>query len=315
MSTLTTDTRTGTHTRHDAHEGKDHDESGSHGGSYLKFFAMIGTSTALMLGLMFLNTYRIEHLFWSETRFYMTFVMGATMAVVMLAFMLGMYRNRMANIAIFAGSVVVFAVALWLVRSQETVQDRSFMSAMIPHHSIAIMTSTRSELSDPRVQQIASEIAAAQDREISEMRYMIADIAANGEAPADFPLGKAEGPAPEGSVAEALSRPVIAHLSPEPVSAEEAERTLGAAPQCTFRRSETRDPVFSVAASGDAVMKISGTLVTLSGTATQTPEGSWDTEGARMTVTPGIDGWEHLIFELTGDQPLQVGMAGIWACS
>mmetsp|Transcript_1309 Transcript_1309/g.2631 ORF Transcript_1309/g.2631 Transcript_1309/m.2631 type:complete len:160 (-) Transcript_1309:2498-2977(-) len=149
-----------------------HDNSKAYG----RFFAMIGTSTAVMFGLMYLNTYAFDHVFFSETRFYMAFVMGAVMAVVMLTFMLGMYRNKAMNTAIYLGSVVIFAGALWLVRSQETVQDVSWMRAMIPHHSIAILTSERAEISDPRVQQLASEIIEAQRREIDEMNALIADL-------------------------------------------------------------------------------------------------------------------------------------------
>ena len=146
------------------------------GPSYGRFFAMVGTSTAIMFGLMYLNTYALGHVFFSETRFYMTFVMGAVMAVVMLSFMLGMYRNRAANIAIYAGSALVFAVSLWLVRSQETVQDVAWMRAMIPHHSIAILTSERAEITDPRVQELATSIIEAQRQEIEEMKALIADL-------------------------------------------------------------------------------------------------------------------------------------------
>ena len=147
-----------------------------HSGSYGRFFAMIGTSTAIMFGLMYLNTYTLEHVQFSETRFYMTFIMGAVMAIVMLTFMLGMYSNKALNAGIFAVSGIVFAVALWLVRSQETVEDVSWMKAMIPHHSVAILTSERANLSDPRVQKLASEIIEAQRNEIAEMEGLIADL-------------------------------------------------------------------------------------------------------------------------------------------
>ncbi len=143
---------------------------------YLKFGAMIATSTLAMFGLMYLNTYASEHVFYSETRTYMALVMGATMAVIMLVFMLNMYKNKIANIAIIAASVIVFAVSLWLVRSQTTVEDVSYMRAMIPHHSIAILTSERANISDPRVRQLADEIIEAQRREIAEMRALISDL-------------------------------------------------------------------------------------------------------------------------------------------
>lgn len=151
-------------------------------GSYRRFGAMIVTSTAAMFGLMYLTTYALDHVRWSETRFYMAFVMGATMAVIMLGFMLGMYKNRVVNAAIAAGSVVVFALALFLVRSQETIEDRSYMKAMIPHHSIAILTSERANIDDVRVRELADGIIEAQRREIAEMEWLIDDIAENGAA-------------------------------------------------------------------------------------------------------------------------------------
>lgn len=146
--------------------------------SYWRFAAMIATSTVVMYGLMYLNTYAFEHVFWSETRVWMALLMGATMAVVMLSFMLGMYAKRGLNLAIFGSAAVVFALSLWLVRSQATIDDVDFMKAMIPHHSIAIMTSERAQISDPRVRKLADEIAEAQRREIAEMRYLAADLEA-----------------------------------------------------------------------------------------------------------------------------------------
>lgn len=144
--------------------------------NYVKFGAMIATSTAVMLGLMYLNTYALDHVFFSETRFYMAFVMGATMAVIMLLFMLNMYKNWKVNAGILIGSVIIFAGALWLVRSQETVEDVSYMKAMIPHHSIAILTSERAHISDPRVRKLADGIIEAQRREIEEMKALIKDL-------------------------------------------------------------------------------------------------------------------------------------------
>lgn len=144
--------------------------------SYWRFAAMIATSTVVMYGLMYLNTYAYEHVYWSETRAWMALVMGATMAVIMLGFMLSMYPNRMINLCIFGGSVVVFAFSLWLVRSQATVDDVGYLKAMVPHHSIAIMTSKRSQITDPRVRKLADEIIEAQEREISEMKYLAREL-------------------------------------------------------------------------------------------------------------------------------------------
>ena len=137
---------------------------------------MIAASTVVMFGLMYLNVYESAHIFFSETRLYMALVMGAAMAVVMLGFMLGMYSNNRLNVGIFVGSIVLFAVALWLARSQSTVDDVSWMKAMIPHHSIAILTSERANISDPRVQKLADQIVESQRREIAEMKALILEL-------------------------------------------------------------------------------------------------------------------------------------------
>lgn len=149
-------------------------------GSYARFGAMILCSTAVMFALMYLNTYAAAHVHFSQTRAWMALVMGAAMAIVMLAFMRGMYSDKKRNTAIFGGALIVFAAALWLVRSQATVDDVSFMRAMIPHHSIAIMTSERAGIEDARVRRLADGIATTQRREIAEMEALIADIERNG---------------------------------------------------------------------------------------------------------------------------------------
>ncbi|QPC88825.1 DUF305 domain-containing protein (plasmid) [Mesorhizobium sp. NBSH29] len=144
--------------------------------SYARFGAMIFTSTIVMFVLMYINTYALDHVFFSQTRAWMALLMGATMSAIMLAFMLKMYSNKGANFAIFVGAAAAFAVSLWLVRSQETVSDVSYMRAMIPHHSIAILTSERANMSDPRVRKLADEIVGAQRREIDEMKALIQDL-------------------------------------------------------------------------------------------------------------------------------------------
>ena len=144
--------------------------------SYTRFLAMITTSTIIMYGLMYLNTFSLDHVYFSGTRAYMALYMGAVMAVVMLAFMWGMYKNTAANIAILLVSALLFAGSLFLVRSQQPIADVAWMKAMIPHHSIAILTSSRANISDPRVQTLANEIIEAQRREIEEMQRLIADL-------------------------------------------------------------------------------------------------------------------------------------------
>ena len=137
---------------------------------------MIGTSSVLMYLAMYLNTYSFDHVLFSEMRLYMNLLMTAIMAVVMLWFMRHMYTNKKTNRLIVGGSIGLFLIALFLVRSQTLVDDVDYMEAMIPHHSIAILTSEQAQITDPRVRELADEIIAAQRREIDEMKSLIEDL-------------------------------------------------------------------------------------------------------------------------------------------
>lgn len=282
--------------------------------SYTRFALMILTSIVVMFILMYLNTYAWEHVFFSETRAYMAIMMGAVMAVVMLAYMLGMYANKGLNIAIFAGAIIVFGLTLWLVRSQVTVSGPSFMRAMIPHHSIAIMTSGRARIEDPRVAKLADEIIAAQRREIAEMRYLIADISRGNVAESVYRDPAAE----PGTVADALSNTLISQLDLVPMPADEADQVLQTAASCGFNPSPEADPILWVNEGGEAAMKLNGALINLEADSEpQDGAASFSAPGTTVTVRQlGEEAdWRQnaeLVFEL--DQGLRVGYRGFYAC-
>ncbi|WP_396595521.1 DUF305 domain-containing protein [Brevundimonas sp. R86498] len=155
--------------------------------SYRRFALMIVVSTIIMFGLMYLNTYQLAHVRFSETRAFMAVVMGAAMGLIMLGLMFDMYPDRRKNLAILGGCGLIFAAALWLVRSQTTVDDVAYMKAMIPHHSIAILTSEHAQIRDPRVRDLADRIRQTQLEEIAEMEGLIAAIEAR-PTPDDAPV-------------------------------------------------------------------------------------------------------------------------------
>lgn len=143
-------------------------------GNYSKFIIMLFTSFIAMYITMYLNTYQFDHVYFSLTRFYMTCLGISAMSLIMFFAMRKMYRNMRKNITIILGSVVLFVSALVLVRIQKPIiGDVLWMKAMIPHHSIAILTSERAEIKDPSVKKLANEIIEAQQKEILEMKMMI----------------------------------------------------------------------------------------------------------------------------------------------
>ncbi|WP_423818121.1 DUF305 domain-containing protein [Salinimicrobium sp. TIG7-5_MAKvit] len=153
-------------------EDKKQDKMGK--SNYRNFFLMLGLSFVAMYITMYMNTYEWDHIYFSLTRFYMACLGISAMAVIMLSLMLKMYKNKKKNIAIYVGSLILFVSALGLVRAQQPIiGDVLWMKAMIPHHSIAILTSKRAEISDPEAKKLAEEIIEAQVREIAEMKKII----------------------------------------------------------------------------------------------------------------------------------------------
>lgn len=140
---------------------------------YIKFVTMLLLSFVAMYITMYLNTYDIEHVYFSLTRFYMSCLGISVMALIMLLCMKNMYMDKKKNTAIIFGSIVLFASSLTMVRTQTPIGDVLYLKAMIPHHSIAILTSKRAAIKDPEVRKMADGIIKAQEKEIAEMKACI----------------------------------------------------------------------------------------------------------------------------------------------
>lgn len=146
-----------------------------------RFAAMIATSTFIMFFLMYQLIYSFDHALFSVNRTIASLVMGCVMTVVMLSFMWSMYRGVGIKIAVLVLATAIGLILLSMNRAQAVVGDVTFMKSMIPHHSIAINSSRKASISDPRVRELADEIIEAQVREIAIMQLLLDDIAQNGE--------------------------------------------------------------------------------------------------------------------------------------
>lgn len=160
---------------------------GMHGGRdpYLRFAGMIATSTVVMFVLTYTNVFDIAHIRFSQERLYMAILMGSAMAIVMMVWMWKMHPDRLRNVAIIGGAAVIGVAAFLFSQTQTLVYDVNYMRGMIPHHSIAILTSERAGIEDVRVRALTNEIVEAQRREIAEMEWLIRDIEENGPAATD----------------------------------------------------------------------------------------------------------------------------------
>ncbi len=187
-----------------ASQGGDAQRSAPRPRPYLRFGAMIATSTVVMYALTYTNLFSLGHARWSEERAYMAILMGSAMALVMLAFMAGsMYTSRRANVGVVAAALVIGGTAFTLSQTQALVGDTAYMRGMIPHHSIAILTSERAQIHDLRVRELADGISSTQVEEIAEMEWLIDDIDRNGAA--TTPREAASRPVPDFSTSTPAS--------------------------------------------------------------------------------------------------------------
>ena len=144
--------------------------------NYKKFLLMLSISFIIMYFAMFLNVASLNHIYLSLTRFYITLLMVAPMSLVMIFSMREMYQDKKLNKIIIILSVLVFILALILLRTQTPISDEQYMKAMISHHSSAILTSENANLQDEEVKELARNIIEAQEREINQMKEILSRL-------------------------------------------------------------------------------------------------------------------------------------------
>src|SRR3546814_3800719 len=101
----------------------------------IRFGAMILTAMVIMYWVMFVGSWEWSHIRFSDSRVFMAIKMGGTMVLIMLGWMLNMYKNTKANIAIIAADAVLIGAGVFLDRSQILVNDTGNMNATSLTHT------------------------------------------------------------------------------------------------------------------------------------------------------------------------------------
>lgn len=138
-------------------------------GNYGKFMLMLGLSFLVMYAVMFSNVAEVSHISLNLNRLYMTILMVAPMALIMLWVMRSMYSDKKLNTIITVMSIVATLGAFIALRNQAYVGDKAFIHSMIPHHSSAILVSEEARINDPELKKLAEEIIRTQKEEIAQM--------------------------------------------------------------------------------------------------------------------------------------------------
>jgi uncharacterized protein (DUF305 family) len=140
---------------------------------YKTFFIMLSISFLIMYSVMYLNVDKPDHIYLSVNRLYMALLMVSPMALVMLGMMRNMYKNKKTNRVIILSSILIFVIALVLLRTQTPINDIQYMKAMIPHHSSAILNSQEVNIKDPEVVELSKQIIESQEEEIQQMKSIL----------------------------------------------------------------------------------------------------------------------------------------------
>lgn len=133
-------------------------------------------SGAIMYLVMFAMIDGLPEFFNNLNTLYMALMMVAPMAMLMVAMMGSMYRNRVANLAIVVGFAAVFAVSFLFVRQQTAIGDVQFLRSMIPHHSGAVLMCRKADLSDPEIRALCQQIIRSQRQEIAQMKAILSRL-------------------------------------------------------------------------------------------------------------------------------------------
>ena len=140
---------------------------------YRRLLMMIVLSFIAMYVLMYAMVNSLQNVYMSVNQVYMAGLMAAPMAVIELALMGAMYKNKKLNIAIIIASLVAL-VAFWvLIREQTAVGDRQFLRSMIPHHAGAILMCKEAPINDEKIRALCKSIVASQQSEIDQMKAML----------------------------------------------------------------------------------------------------------------------------------------------
>jgi hypothetical protein len=141
--------------------------------SYRKLFLALGASLVVMFPLTMAFVARWSDFHFNLSNFYMSLAMVAPMGLIMLVVMRGMFPDRALNAGLATGFVVLFAVALWLGRTETFVGNEQFLRAMIPHHSRAILVCNEAAITDPEIVALCEQIISSQEEEIAIMERVL----------------------------------------------------------------------------------------------------------------------------------------------
>lgn len=141
--------------------------------AYIRLLVALIISYIVMMFIMLSRVNVFDNVFLSLNQAYMAGLMVAPMLIIMLLVMSNMYKNKSLNIALLVVGTAAISLFWTLVRTQAAVGNQQFLRSMIPHHAAAILVCEQASITNPRVQELCSEIIATQKEEIRIMKELM----------------------------------------------------------------------------------------------------------------------------------------------
>jgi hypothetical protein len=137
------------------------------------WFMMIGSFIIQLSVMSLIMTNAINNITFSVGKFYISVIMSVLMGLLEVV----MFDIHMRTISFLYYLVLIFilTIFIYLYRNQMYIEDKDYMSEMIEHHSMAILTSEEilEKTHSERVKKLAENIIITQEKEIEYMKQML----------------------------------------------------------------------------------------------------------------------------------------------
>lgn len=145
---------------------------------YRRLALMIAVSFVAMYILMYAMVNAPGNVYNSLNQAYMAGLMTASMVIIELGMMWGMYKERKLNLALLTAGAAVLLLCWVGIRRQVAIGDAQFLRSMIPHHAGAILMCQQAPIRDPRIVALCNGpggIIESQQAEIRQMEEILRD--------------------------------------------------------------------------------------------------------------------------------------------
>jgi hypothetical protein len=141
--------------------------------TYSLMFMMIGSFIIQMFVMSFIMTNSLSNITFSMGKFYMSVIM--TLLMGLLEVLMFDFYMKTISASYYLSLFLMLTIFIYIYRNQVYIEDKDYLSEMIEHHSMALLTSeeilqnTKSE----RVKRLAENIISTQEKEIEYMRQLL----------------------------------------------------------------------------------------------------------------------------------------------